>query len=141
MSQELVMSGIDGKLDMYTHMPIKKWPDILGYLKTFVEKKTTYVDAHGVYSREAFDPNDFQFIYPLKESIVYSAETYGSVNVDGNNISEESIDYLIDYKNFVESKGAKLYFIGAPILDQALTSDVRELTKLKNLEEQLIGIK
>lgn len=39
LSTDLIMSGIDDDIEMYTRIPIKKWPDFIGYIFKYAEKK------------------------------------------------------------------------------------------------------
>lgn len=44
----------------------------------------------------------------------YTVEAYGTVSFEGDEISQKAIDYLTDFKKFVEKQGANVYFV-API--------------------------
>lgn len=62
-NQDLIMSGIDDNLEMYTRIPIKEWPYIIGYIFQYAEIKNNYAGPpERIYSREAFDSDTGQMI-------------------------------------------------------------------------------
>lgn len=140
MNQELIMTGIDDNIDMYKHIPLKKWPDFIGYLPQYAQKKLTFGGATGIYSREAFDPNTAQMTMSRPETMVWSKEAYGTVDLKSAKISPESINYLKKYKQYVENKGAKVYFVSPPVVKDAINFDPNLLDELKKNEERKIGI-
>lgn len=140
---ELVMSAIDSNLEMYRYIPLKSWPSVLGYLGTYAHKKNTFTPAEGQYSRSAFDPETGQMIFPRE----YIATDYrnqpgaqNTVNLADAAISTQTIRYLKKYNAFIESRGAKAYFVSPPLLREAITCAPDDFTRLKQLEEDLIGI-
>lgn len=139
---ELVMSGIDDNFEMYKYVPQKVWPSILGYIFEFAYKKNTFLPQTGQYSREAFNENG-QMIF-LRDYIMSDyrndISTYGSVSVENAVIGDDVVQYLKEYRDFVESKGASVYFIAPPLLSEAVQCDKEDFISLKNLEEAKIGI-
>ena len=140
--QDLIMTGIDDNIDMYKHIPVEKWPDFIGYLFQFAEKKNTFAGASGIYSREAFDSENGQMIMDREYDMNYleNVEKYGQIDLTGVMISDDSIDYLKDFKKYIEGKGAEVYFVSPPILKTAVACDYAEFESLKKQEEELIGI-
>lgn len=70
----------------------------------------------------------------------YTAEAYGTVSFVGDNISENAVDYLTDLKKYIEKQGATVYFVAPPLIIDSVTCDLEEFDKLKETEEELIGI-
>ena len=143
---KLVMSGIDSSIDMYFHLPMWMWDDILGNLFSFIEVKRDYKGATGVYSREAFDDQTFQMIWDRPETVddMYenNKKAFDKVNAGKlDNIDDESIGYLIEYKEYVKKKGASVYLVAPPIYAGCLGTDVTELDRLLLEAEERTGIK
>lgn len=137
---DLIMSGIDSDIEMYTRIPPRYWKNFVGYLFTYASKKNLYEEATGIYSREAFDSETGQMTMLRDHKMEYSLEALGGVDISNVYISEYSIDYLKDYKEYVEEHGASVYFVASPLVKEGVFCDYREFDKLKELEEQQIGI-
>lgn len=136
---DLVMSGIDSKVEMYKYIPPKNYLEIIGYLPTYCTKKLIPPYATGAYCRDAFDENA-QLIF--KRDIVfenYDENVHGMVEIDGQ-ILESSIEYLKQFKKYCEERGARVYFVAPPLYDGAKRSDDAAFTELAEKEESLIGI-
>lgn len=140
LDQNLIMSGIDDDIEMYTRIPVKKWPQFIGYLFKFAETKQSYAGASGIYSREAFDSQTGQMTMQRDEVMQWNAETYGVVDITDTTISDNAIQYLKKYKKYVEDRGASIYFVAPPVIADALVGDVENLNRIKEQEEQEIGI-
>ena len=137
----LIMSGIDNDIEMYTHIPVKKWPDFIGYIFKYAETKNEYTEATGLYSREAFDSETTQLTMERDYSIEYDVQRDGTVqDITDVVIDEKVIKYLKKYKEYMEKKGASVYFIAPPILADGIPYDYGEFDKLKYQEETRIGI-
>lgn len=137
---DLIMSGIDGNLEMYTKIPVEKWPRFIGYLFAHAENKNLYEEAIGIYSREAFDSETGQMTMAREEAMEYDPARYGTFQLTDAAISDTVVDYLVNFKSFVEERGASVYFIAPPIVKDAVLNDDSEFIRLKELEEELIGI-
>lgn len=138
---DLIMGGIDDNIEIYKYMPIRKWPTFLGYLLTFAEYKNSINGPiTGQYSRSAFDPETAQMTFVRDYTMEWSEEAYGTVDISNISISDDSIAYLTEFKEYVESKGASVYFIAPPLLIDCVVCDYNEFYKLKELEEAEIGI-
>lgn len=138
--QSLIMSAIDDNIEMYKYIPINKWRDFIGYIFKYAEKKNTYEEATGIYSREAFDPKTAQMTMIRDYNIDYNIEDYGVIDIPSSSITEETREYLVKFKDYVEKCGASIYFIAPPVLDEAIVCDYNKFIELKKNEEQLIGI-
>lgn len=139
LDQKLIMTGIDDDVKMYTRIPIRNWPDFIGYIFKFAEIKQSYEAESGIYSREAFDSQTGQMTMVRDYSMEWNPEIYGYAEVN-TTISEDVINYLKDFKEYVERKGAKVYFVAPPVLADALDCVYDDLDKLKAVEESEIGI-
>lgn len=140
--QDLIMTGIDSDIEIYARVPFQKWPDIIGYLFKYAEKKNLFHTSPSViYSREAFDSETAQMIMERSTTTEYTVEEYGTVNIPENVvITDETIDYLVDFKEYVEEKGADIYFIAPPVAADGITCDYSAFDRLKSIEEERIGI-
>lgn len=138
-SQELIMSGIDDDIKMYTRIPIDKWPLFIGYIFKYAERKNNYVDATGTYSRESFDSETGQMTRSRDYGMEYNTNM-GTIDVSNAQITEGAINYLKSFKQYVEKKGGNIYFISAPKVADSVICDYSEFDRLKDLEEEQIGI-
>ncbi|MEQ2541901.1 hypothetical protein WMO27_11210 [Lachnospiraceae bacterium CLA-AA-H183] len=139
-NENLVMSGIDDNIEMYTKIPFNKWPYFIGNIFKYAETKNKYIDATGTYSRESFNSETGQMILPRNSQIEYNPEIHNSIDLTNIVISEESEKYLKEYKNYVENKKAKVYFIAPPVLEDSIENDYAWFDYLKEVEEKTIGI-
>ena len=143
---DLVMTGIDEKIEMYRYLPIRKYKDILGYLLTFANQKRAYNGgATGPYSRSAFSENGNTMELqrddsPIVDSYEKDPNHWGIINFQNIVIPEGTVNYLKEYKEYVENRGASLYWIGCPIYEAAVQCDYEELQKAAKQEEIKIGI-
>lgn len=137
---DLIMTGIDSNIEMYTHIPARKWKTIIGYLFTYASTKKTYEPASGIYSRTSFDSETGQLVARRDDNMEYTPESYGTVDISNVSISDKSIEYLKDFKEYTEKKGAEIYFIAPPLIIDSVVCDYNEFDRLKELEEQEIGI-
>ena len=139
---DLVMSGIDSKIEMYKYIPLKNWPEIIGYLPTYYTKKTIEPYVTGAYCREAFNENA-QMVYQRQPSL-YSYEeniaNYGSVEIDNLEIPEYTVQYLRRFKEYCEKNGASIFFVAPPLYYEANKSEDSSFIKLVEQEESKIGI-
>lgn len=140
LDQELVMSGIDSDIEMYTQIPISKYRDIIGWIFKYAELKNSFSGASGIYSRDAFDSETGQMTMLRDYAMEYSSEVYGTININGSYICDEAVNYLLSFKEYVEEKGADVYFVAPPVLADSIVCDYSEFNKLKELEEEKIGI-
>lgn len=140
---ELVMSGIDSNIELYKYIPAKAWSSILGYLGTYAYKKNTFEPVGGQYSREAFDEATGQMIFSRNYNMSdYRSNIglYGTLDLLNVTISDATIKYLKEYRELVERKGARVYFVAPPLLREAVVSGVESVENIKKLEEEVIGI-
>lgn len=133
---DLVMTGIDDRIDLYRFLPIKQWRAVLGYLFTYAAGKGTFEEAHGLYSREGFSADGNQLI--VERPGPFEPGEGFAITVP-EEISAESIAYLREFKDYVEQREASIYFIAAPYAEEGITNADR-LRDVAALEEGQIGI-
>lgn len=127
---------------MYAQLPIEQYPKFLGYLPEYAAKKVGYIPlTGGPYSSYAFDENGRMTCDRPVTVMQYEGNetTYGAVGV-GAEISSETIAYLTQYKEYAESKNAKVYFVSCPTYEGAVTTDISVFRSLIENEEALVGI-
>lgn len=142
LGQDLIMSGIDNNIDMYKHIPVKYWKSFVGCLLKHAQTKNSYAGAKDIYSRQAFDSETGQMTMHREYVMDYAnnSEAYGKLDLTDAAISPGSVEYLRDYREYVESKGASIYFVAPPVLKAAVACDYAEFERLIQLEESEIGI-
>lgn len=136
---DLVMSGIDHHIEMYQYIPLEQWPSLIGNIFNYAVKKNTFEPRTGIYSREAFDSETGQMTMERDYEMVYT-EDMGTCDVENAVISEESIQYLKEYKAYVEKCGASVYFVAPPVVENGVLCDYQYFYELVRQEEEKIGI-
>lgn len=133
---DLVMSGIDNKILMYRYVLPSQWKSIVGYMFSYAVQKNEYTDMDGVYSRYGFSADGNQMIAERIETFTPKPDDLSTVDYE---ISESSREYLIRFKEYVESKGASVFFVAAPYAAGSFKNP-QDLLQLKQNEESEIGI-
>lgn len=139
---DLVMSGIDSKIEMYKYIPLKNWPEIVGYLPEYYAKKSSPPYMEGAYCRKAFNENA-QMIFERTPSLSDYEENiaaYGTVEIDNIEIPDDTVQYLRKFREYCEKRGAKVYFVAPPLYYKANQSEDISYDKLIKQEEEKIGV-
>ena len=139
---DLTMSALDHRLDMYRWLPVNQYGKMLGYLFEHADSKLNHAKASGVYSSEAFDELGRMTWERPKATMVYEGneDRYGKIGLQYATISQDSIDYLKDYQEYVHSRGASVYFICCPYYEGALICEEEDMTRFAELAEEQVGI-
>ena len=133
---DLVMSGIDDRISMYRYVRPDQWKSVIGYLFTYASKKNEYVCYGGIYSRSSFSEDGNQMI--IEREGTYEPKPEDERTVEPV-ISDASRQYLLKLKQYVNSKGARVYFISAPYAVSS-TKNPQDLVTMAQNEENGIGI-
>lgn len=139
---DLVMSGIDHRIDMYRYLPAEHYPKLLGYLFEYAEKKRTDVTTSGVYSSESFDMQGRMILNRPVMTMEYvgNEHIYGSIDTTNAVLASDVAGYLTEYKAFVEQKGASIYFIAPPLYEGAFQGDQESLSLIARIATEELGI-
>lgn len=139
---DLVMSGIEHKIEMYRYIPTEHYSKIIGYLPKYIEKKWAYDTVSGVYSSSSFDDIGRMILERPQSTMVYEGNesTYGKIDVSNGVIANDVISYLTKYKEYVEEQGASCYFVAPPFYSGATECTKEQFQTIVSLEEELIGI-
>lgn len=140
---DLVMAGIDDNIEMYRYMKLNWFPQILGNIFSFAYKKNNFEAATGFWSSESFDSENGHMIVWRDEVADYNennSETMGIIQQKNGEIDQACVDYLIDYKEYIEKKGASVYFVQSPMLENAIW-DIGPFVQIKENVETKIGIR
>ena len=140
----LIMKAIDNKLEMYREIPLKNMPEILGnlfkYAKSKAEKQTL---ASGIYSSASFDAEGNMIATREKYIIKDYADNIGTYGViDGSSLvaSEKELVYLKELKEFIENRGASVYFVAPVLLEDAYRGTEQNLLAYAKELERITGI-
>lgn len=145
----LIMAGIDNNLQMYREIPLRCLPQVLGNLFDYAEYKSTRTGkATGVYSSDSFDENGNmilkrdKFTIPnYEENISVYGQVFGSglVTITAT-ADDERFEYLKQLKAFLEKKGASVYMVAAPLLQDAYVGTEQEMLKYAENMQNNTGI-
>ena len=100
---QLILSGIDNRIDMYSIFSIKNYPQIIGHLFTAFPKdkfrRTT--NASGVYSSSSFDTKG-NMILDRKETFSLLPDQYEIITDNSLKITDANEKYLIKLKEYID---------------------------------------
>lgn len=141
--QSLCMAGIDDKIEMYKYLPPELWREFLGQILNYAETKANHanVPSSDIYNRYVFDQDTLQMTLE-REPMVYNSDIHGGFYYEDitMEITDETIDYLKEFKEYVESRGAKVVFTVPPVAEESLYFDHELFYDMVKNEEDLIGI-
>lgn len=140
---ELVMSAFDNRIDMYKLLPLEFYPKMLGFLFEYAQLKQDATPVEGIYTSHSFDETGRMILDRPEPLFDYTQkDTSGFVTIDIADVqlNHETIAYLKDFKQFVESRGASVYFVAPPVWDAANMSAPEDFAKMVFDTESLIGI-
>ncbi len=141
---DMVMSGIDGRIDLYRYIPMRNWPQVIGYLPDYLLKKIRYAknpgedvrstlfDADGrlTQKRDAWTAGDY-----FKNEAVQNP-----VDLTGKEVSKESADYLRKLAEYADKRGALICMAAPPLLDLAAEGDAASFDEFAQKAEEATGI-
>lgn len=104
--------------------------------KTFVLAVVTKVFCTVQKKRQ----DEGQMTMAREAAMEYDPSIFGTFHLTNVTIADDVVDYLTDFKKYVEERGASVYFIAPPVVKEAVLNDDSEFFRLKELEEELIGI-
>jgi hypothetical protein len=145
-SAELIMTAIDNNIQLYKYVPTEEYVDIIRYFPTYLFKKLDLAmkpkskEQNGVYRSSAFDENGNMIMERLecKLNEVVDKEIYGEIVMNDQVVSEEMINYVNEFNDYVNSKGATLLISFPPMLDEAVTSSKDDIAKFQAYLEENI---
>ena len=124
---ELIMMGIDNKLEMYRVIPLKSFPLILGNVLPHLQKKVHRDHTEtGIYSSASFDEQG-NLILKREKVIMGYDNPEGSVQGFRMSNPDDKQEYLKEFREFVEGRGASVYFSAPVLLDKAYVGTAEQL--------------
>lgn len=141
---DMVMSGIDGRIEMYRYIPLRNWGQILGYLPTYVEKKVEYTRDPGEDVHHTLFDSNGRLIESRPANVMgdynESSEAWNPVDLSRMVISQASSTYLRQFADYVENHGATIVMTAPPLLADAAMSDPSTFTELARCARERTGI-
>ena len=124
---DLIMTGIDNKLEMYRAIPLKSMPLIIGNVLPYLRHKVhkDYTET-GIYSSSSFDEQGHMILKREKVIMTYN-NPEGSVQGRRMSAPDDKQEYLKNFREFVEERGASVYFSAPVLLDQAYVGTAEQL--------------
>jgi len=124
---DLIMTGIDNKLEMYRAIPLKSLPLILGNVLPHLQHKLhkDYTET-GIYSSASFDEQG-NLILKREKVIMDYDNPEGSVQGWRMSNPDDKQEYLKKFREFVEGRGASVYFSAPVLLDKAYVGTIEQL--------------
>ena len=145
LSPELVVTGIDDKIDKYRYISKEYYIDIIKYLPTYFFKKldsafVTPTRASGVYSRSSFD-SDGNMIFSRPNCVLPNPVPeipFGRIKLNKSLIRDDMTNYVNEFNTYVKDRGATLLISFSPALNEAVLSNKDEISGFQSsLNERL----
>lgn len=141
---DLIMSGIDNNLEMYSAIPLKNMPEILGNLFSHAKNKAAKTaTATGTYCSASFDALGNMILEREKfviEDYEGKIKTYGYIGGASLIPQGDDLGYLNELREFVHARGAEVYFVSPVLLEDAYKGNERHLSDYAAELEQKTGI-
>lgn len=133
---ESAWQACDSDFSLLSKIGSDNYSDMLGGFWKYAAQKMKYffanehLDPSGVYNAASFDEYG-DIIYPREYNVMeLGYDSSLTIDFSADIISEDFVNYVNEYVEFAESKGAKVYFSFAPMNENALALD----TTMEDLE-------
>ena len=141
---DMVMSGIDGRIDMYRYIPLRNWPQVIGYLPDFLVKKIQYTKAPGEDVHHTLFDAEGRLTQKRDEWIAgdyfENEAVQNPVDLSDKEISTESADYLRRLAAYADREGALICMAAPPLLDLAAEGDAASFDAFAQRAQETTGI-
>lgn len=129
--------ALEGDFDMLRYVGSDNYKDLLGNLFEYLGKRWEYalekrtVTQTGVYSHESF--NEYgDIVYPREYNVMtYEYDKAQTISLTPDIFHEDFIEYVNDYIDFAERKGASVYFSYCPVNSSALAKGTTQQSILE----------
>jgi len=128
-NSEATLRALDGNFSMLEYVDGDNIPSLVGGAWSFAQDKLGYLldgnspDPEGIYNAKSF--NEYGDIaYPRSENIMvgyYDENTM--IDPDADIITDEFVDYINEYVDFCEGRGATVYFGFCPMNTRGIVAD------------------
>lgn len=122
---ESMWQAAESNLNMLSHIGKDNWSDMIGTFWDFAQSKLRYQkegapNPNGVYRHDSF--NEYgDIIYERPYNQMQTGYDMGTpIKLSKDMVSQEFIDYVNDYIEYAEKKGASVYFSYSPMNQAAL---------------------
>lgn len=126
---ELVMTGLDGRLDLYRYLQPENYVELIKYFPKYMFSKLDSIliepyqsNENWVYCRKAFD-SDGNLNFEREECIMpvpLETDTYVTTYFSKDMISEDSISYINNFVKYASEKEATVYISFPPFFEEAI---------------------
>ncbi len=143
---ELVVTGLDGRIDLYRHILPEHYDDIIKFLPKYIFTKLDSIliepystNENWIYCRKAFDSGG-NLKYEREKCImpdILDNEIYTTTYFYKERISQESISYINEFVEYASKKKATVYVSFPPFFDEAIEGNGDIMDYQKFLEDAL----
>jgi hypothetical protein len=134
---DLIVTGIEDKKEMYGYIPQTHYKDVAKYIPKYVGRKLgyylgVYPGAKSTYSKSSFKDGKMILDRPkctLSEPI--NEKNYGAAKISRSIISDEAIEYVNSFNQYVISKGATLLVTFPPVLNEQVNDSDANIIDFK----------
>lgn len=140
---DLICTGVDDNIYMYKYISKDRYLDFIKYIPTYTFKKLDYwlkspLRASGTYSAEAFDEEGNMTLDRPKCILPPKADesVYGAIKT--LTASNNTINYVNNFNNYVKEKGATLLVSFPPVLDENFFPNENQVKDFEKMLQQKI---
>ena len=134
------LQATDGRADILAHVPGEHLFSLLGASWGLASDKISYIQSGSSPSTTgAYDPDNFNeygdIVYERNENIMslyYDPNT--AVDLSADILDPEFAEYVNDYIEYCEKKGASVYFSWCPVNEIAITEDTKSDERISEFE-------
>ena len=141
---DVIMKGVDNDLRLYREIPLKNMPEIFGNLVSHARNKATKTErATGTYCSDNFDELGNMILQRDSCTIPdyeNNTDVYGRIYGNSMIAPDETFPYLNELREFVEAKGATIYFTAPVLLADAYQGTPEQLLEYAQEMERITGI-
>lgn len=141
---DLVLTGVDNEISIYKHIQSQNYLDLLSAFMDYSIKKLSMNlrlsnQADGIYSSKSFDENGNMVVKIKDKASDVSTANFKEIEI--KEITQDSIEYLQKYKNYVNKKNAEVYFTAPVCLLDMIFDEYGILDEIPTIVETRTGIK
>lgn len=139
--------AIDSDRMLFRDLSSESQQKMIGAYSSFVAEKRKYagigISGDGVYSKDSFDENgDLKNVERLQNTMKNGYDENNLIDLNGGLFETNFCNYVKEYKEKIEKRGAKMYYALAPLNQAAIREEKEIVTQfcIKAREEFSMGI-
>lgn len=148
-SAENMWMAVDGRYDLLNYIAKDNRQAMVGNFPYFASKKYDYFikgkkpELEGVYMQSSFNLDNqevgYMTYYRDHNTMLNGYDSNGLIDFNTNYLSDEFVDYVNEYNDYVNKKGAKLYYGFVPMNNRAIVSSLDNINNFYDLLKEKLN--